>query len=104
MTGSNPLHVAVVWAADGPRLVAAAPTRGAVLERVADYVAAHAPDQLAPDDAARVAAHLCSDDYESAAHHYFAVAARRWDEERLHLGVVDLADAVVLPAPAAAPG
>ena len=95
MTHINHLHVAIVWGLDGPRLVAAAPTRDEVLARVGEYVAARAPDQLWPDDAARVVNHLCSDDYEGAAHHYFMVAERRWDDEHLHLDVVDPAEAPV---------
>ncbi len=89
----DPLHLALIWAADGPRLLTAAPTRTALLERVAGYVARYAPHQLWPDDAAHVATLLDDGQHEAAIRHYFE-AERRWDPEQLQLTVVDAAGAV----------
>jgi hypothetical protein len=98
MTESHPLHVAVVLAADGPRLLTAAPTRAALLESVAGYVAAHAPDRLWPDDASRVAEHLRDGDHEGAIRHYFETGDRPWDEEQLHVHELDAAEPVIDPS------
>jgi hypothetical protein len=87
-TRNDPLHVALIWADDGPRLLTAAPTREAVLERVAGYVSVYAPHQLGPEDAACVAELLDGGSHGDAIRHYFE-ADRRWDEEQRHLTVVD---------------
>jgi hypothetical protein len=93
MPETTSLHVAVVWSIDGPRLLTLAHSRDQLLERVAGYVAARAPDRLHPEDAAQVGEHLERGDHERAASHYFDTVGRRWDEERLHLYVVSPADA-----------
>jgi hypothetical protein len=93
-----PLHLALICAADGPRLLTAAPTRPALLERIAGYVARYAPHQLWPDDAAHVAALLDDGHHEVAIRRYFE-AERRWDAEQLHLAVVEAAGAAA-PVPA----
>jgi len=98
MTASDPLHVAVVLAPDGPRLLTAAPTRAALLESVAGYVAAHAPDRLWPEDASRVARQLRDGDHEGAIRHYFETTDRPWDEEQLHVHEVDADDPVIDPS------
>lgn len=89
MIGSEPLHVAVIWAGDGPRLVTAAATRPALIDRVAAYVTAHAAEQLSPEDAEHVESCLLDGDLDGAISHYFDVARRRWDEESLHICSVD---------------
>jgi hypothetical protein len=94
MTENTPLHVAVVWSIDGPRLLTLARSRDQLLERVAGYVAARAPERLHPGDAARVGEHLERGDHESAASHYFDTVGERWDEEHLHLYVVAPGDAL----------
>ena len=89
MIGSEPLHVAVIWAGDGPRLVTAAATRPALLERVSAYVAAHAAEQLWPEDAAHIDSCVQAGDHDGAISHYFDAAGRRWDDEQLHLCSVE---------------
>ena len=99
--GNEPLHLALILAADGPRLLTAAPTRPALLERVAGYVARYAPHQLWPDDAAYVFTLLDGGHHERAIRHYFD-ADRRWDREELQLSIVEVDEAAATASAGAA--
>jgi hypothetical protein len=79
------VHVAVIGAADGVRLVAVGRTRDALLRRVAEYVERRVDLELPEEEAARIRRQLASGEIEAAVHGYFACDARRWDEEWLHL-------------------
>jgi hypothetical protein len=79
------VHVAVVGAADGVRLVAVGRTRRAPFRRLAAYVRVRVDVELPEDDARLVRRRLGAGDLEGAVRAYFACGARRWDEEWLHL-------------------
>jgi hypothetical protein len=75
---------AVVLAADEVRWQTATRSFSELLRALAEYVEARAPHQLWPADAAHVADCLRRGQHGRAVLHYFAVAGRRWDRERLH--------------------
>ena len=74
-------HTAVVYALDGVRFVAAAPSRRALMRRVADYVQRHAAEKLWADDARYVHQLVAGSAHEEAVELYFALVGQRWDEE-----------------------
>jgi hypothetical protein len=80
------LHTAVVYAADGVRLVATAASHPALTRRIADYVQKHASDRLWPRDAYLVHQALADAAHEVAVELYFAFVGQRWDEEWIVLG------------------
>jgi hypothetical protein len=75
---------AVVLAADQVRWQVATRTWAELIDAVAAYVESHAPQQLWPDDAARVARWLGRGDRAKAIVYYFTTIGGRWDRERLH--------------------
>jgi hypothetical protein len=80
---SLPLHVAVVHAADGVRVVMAEGSRASLLLRLAEYVRGRAPHALWPDEAERVRRALAAGRRREAIEVYFAEVGRRWDAEVL---------------------
>jgi hypothetical protein len=74
-------YTAVVYALDGVRLVAAATSRRALMQRVADYVQRHAGERLWATDARRVHQLVAGAAHEDAVEYYFAMVGQRWDEE-----------------------
>jgi hypothetical protein len=80
------LHTAVVYAPDGVRLVAAAPSRRALIRRIADYVERHANETLWPNDTRLVHQLLAEAAHEQAVELYFALVGERWDEEWIVFG------------------
>jgi hypothetical protein len=77
--------VGVVHADDGVRFVAVAPSRGALLSRVAAYVGDQAQWKLWPDMATRVQQLVSNGAAEVAIRLYFESVGDRWDPERLHI-------------------
>jgi hypothetical protein len=75
---------AVVLAADEVRWQTATRTLGELIDALAAYVAARAPEMLWPEDAEEVARCLAAGEPGPAVRHYFAATGRRWDRERLH--------------------
>lgn len=75
------LHTAVVYALDGVRFVAAAPSRRTLIGHLADYVRRCAADSLWASDARHVDDLLARGAHEDAVDLYFAVVGQRWDEE-----------------------
>ena len=77
------VHVAIVSARDGVRLVAACRTERELLRRLARYVIHHATWQLWPADARRVRSLVARGALVAAIDCYFARVGERWDDERL---------------------
>jgi len=77
------LYVSIVWAVDGPRFAAVAPTEEGCLAQIARYVADQAQWQLWPPSARRVATLLGEGDHAGAISEYFVHAGERWDAEFL---------------------
>ena len=85
------MHVAVVLDEGGVRLVHAAATRAALMERIVAYVAEQEPaGRLWPPDASRLATLLAAGEVDAAVEHYFESAGRRWDGERLLVRAFEL--------------
>ena len=81
--GRGELLVAVVHTPDRVRLVAVSSDREELVRELADYVRRRGPNELWPDDAARLGALLDGGDAEAAIAHYFATVGQRWDAEWL---------------------
>lgn len=92
------LHVAVVYAHDGIRLLTAAHSSDAVAESLAAYIHGQADILLWPADAQRVRGLLKTGDTEEAITFYFARVGERWEREQLRR------EAVVSSESAGAPG
>ena len=75
--------VAVVCTRDAVRFATAATSRRELVERVADYVRTHAPEQLWPAQASEVARLLDDNLLEPAIESYFSLVGERWDDEWL---------------------
>lgn len=89
--GERRVHVAVVSVADRVLATLASRSPDRLRADIARYVAANAEAKLWPEDAARVAEHFGSGRPEAAVRTYFGRVGRRWDPERLHVEVVELA-------------
>jgi hypothetical protein len=81
---------AIVFAADGVRWVTVAPSRPALVSRVAGYVREQAPGKLWPEVAFRVHQMLRRNALEAAIELYFASVGDRWDTEWLHTEEIEL--------------
>lgn len=79
-----PVHLAIVYAADGVRFVTAAQSREAAQRRLAGYVAERAELNLWPPDAERVRQLMLSGCEAGAIETYFRCVGERWDLESLH--------------------
>lgn len=88
---ANRLHVAIIAASDGVVATLAARDSSRLLSSLAEYVATHAPQRLWPKDAEEVLARLAKGDRSGAVAEYFARTGERWDCERLHQEVLDVA-------------
>jgi hypothetical protein len=77
------VFVSVIWAIDGPRFAAVAPTEEGCLAQIARYVAEQAQRQLWPSSAGRVAALLANCDHAGGVAEYFRHVGERWDLEWL---------------------
>lgn len=86
------LHLAIVYASDGVRFVAAAGSPRAARRRVSRYVAEHAEALLWPEDARRVEQLLGRGCEAEAIETYFRCVGDRWDIEKLYLESVEIAD------------
>lgn len=78
------LHVAVVYAPDGIRLLTAALSEEVVAERLAAHIDAQADFLLWPADAHQVRVLLETGDTEEAIALYFGRVGERWEREYLH--------------------
>lgn len=78
------LHVAVVHGPGRVHFVAAARTRGAMMARLGEYVAAQAAVQLYGEDARTVLGLMAAGSAEAGVRHYFQRVGRRWDVEWLN--------------------
>ncbi len=90
LASDTEVAVAIVHAADGVRHLVAARSADELFGELADYVRRHAPKQLFPSGAKRVLGLLERGNADGAVRLYFALAGRRWDEERLTLRNVEL--------------
>ena len=72
---------ALVYALDGVRFFATAPSTRALTRRVAHYVERNVDDRLWAADAARVRTLLETGAQAEAIELYFALVGERWDEE-----------------------
>ena len=86
------LCVAVVHAADGVRLAAAASSRVEIVRRLAEYVQRRLSQTLWPEDARHVRSLLMRGELEAAVEVYFGRVGRRWDEEWLVTTSIVIAD------------
>jgi hypothetical protein len=77
------VHIAVVRAPDGVRLVAACRTERELLCNLSAYVTRRAARQLWPADAQRVRSLAAGGALEAAVDFYFARVGERWDSEEL---------------------
>jgi len=77
------LFVAVVHAADGVRLVAAAESRAELVRRLAEYVRRRAVHVLRAQHARHVRELLARGELEGAVEVYFGLVGERWDDEWL---------------------
>jgi hypothetical protein len=82
------LHVAVVGAADGVRMVAVAYSLDELLRRLADYVTRRLDLELPKSAAREVRSQLASGALAAAVKLYFSCNDRRWDEEWLHVTTI----------------
>ena len=86
------LFVAVVYAADGICLVAAAASRAELVGRLADYARRRGDHVLRSDHARRLRALLARGELEGAIELYFGLVGERWDREWLVTAVVTTDD------------
>jgi hypothetical protein len=93
LDGSAAVHIAVVYAIDGVRLVSAGESQEAVAARLAEYVGEQAEHALRPDGAARIRALLRGGSPWEAVQLYFARVGERWDREYLQIQRVEVAPA-----------
>jgi hypothetical protein len=92
----EPIHVAVVTAADGVRLVALATSMEELLVKVAEYVEPRVVAELPLGSAMEVMDHLIAGRNEAAVKRYFDCASRRWDVESLHMTTVPKPETAVI--------
>lgn len=83
-----PLHIAVVHGPEEVYLVAAAPSREAVLRELCRRLAEEAHMQLWKEDAVRFRALMDRAGPEDAVDFYFSRVGQRWDPARLSLHIV----------------
>jgi hypothetical protein len=77
------VFVAVVHAADGLRLAAAAESRDELVRRLAEYARRRAPHTLRAEHARHVRELLARRELEAAVEVYFGLVGERWDAEWL---------------------
>lgn len=82
---SQVLYVGIVAGTRAIHFLAASGSRDSLERQLADYVAANADVQLGPESARRIHALLETEQPTAAIDAYFAVDAKRWDEERLFI-------------------
>jgi hypothetical protein len=91
MPVSTLCSVAIVYAHDGVRFVAAGLSRSALVSPLASYVMEQARLQLWPEDASRIEQLLSDGAPQGAIDLYFAAVGNRWDKEWLYAEDIDLA-------------
>jgi hypothetical protein len=87
-SGPDVTYVAAVYAADGVRLLTAAPDSESLMARIAEYVAKQIDWLLGEEDARQVRRLLADGMLAEAVGLYFERVGRRWEKESLRVEMV----------------
>jgi hypothetical protein len=85
------VYVAVVHGVDAVQFITAAQSQGTLTSRLVEYVRGRAETHLAPTDAQELHRLLASEQLDAAVSKYFTTVGTRWDEERLLVERIEVA-------------